>query len=140
VASRLSTACAHRLWTLWTPDRVVGTRAAQPVDDAPAGSTRDRTLPGMSIEIRALEVHALAATLRDTAGEADLIGVRLAGARSVGGALQPAVEAFLECHRTAGLALAGELRWLGSTVAGVADSWVRLDGALVRPAGRMRAE
>jgi len=88
--------------------------------------------------MRALEVHALAATLRDTAGEADLIGVRLADARSIGGHLQPAVDAFLDCHRTAGLALAGELRWLGSTVAGVADSWVRLDGALVQPAGRLR--
>ena len=94
----------------------------------------------MSIEIRALEVHALAATLRDVAGEADLIGVRLAGLPAVGGALQPAVEAFLDCHRTAGRALAGELRWLGSAVAGAADSWVRLDGALVPAAGRMRAE
>jgi hypothetical protein len=94
----------------------------------------------MSIEIRALEVHALAATLRDTAGEADLIGVRLAGSRAVGGDLQPAVEAFLDCHRTAGRALAGELRWLGTTVDGVADSWLRLDGALVQSAGRLRAE
>ena len=94
----------------------------------------------MSIEIRALEVHALAGTLRDTAGEADLIGVRLAGPRAVGGDLQPAVEAFLDCYRPAGLALAGELRWLGSTVAAVADSWVRLDGTLMAPARRMRAE
>ena len=57
----------------------------------------------------------------------------------MGGPLQPAVDAFLDCHRTAGLALAGELRWLGSTIAAVADSWVRLDGALVAPAARMRA-
>ena len=90
--------------------------------------------------MQALEVHALAGTLRDTAGEADLIGVRLAGARAVGGPLQPAVEGFLDCSRTAGLALAGELRWLGSTIAAVADSWLRLDGVLVSPAGRMRAE
>jgi hypothetical protein len=110
------------------------------VDDDRAESAPDRTLPGMSIEILALEVHALAGTLRDTAGEADLIGVRLAGARAMGGPLQPAVDAFLDCHRTAGLALAGELRWLGSTVSAVADSWIRLDGALVAPAGRMRAE
>jgi hypothetical protein len=93
----------------------------------------------MDIEIRALEVHALAAILRATAGEADQIGVRLAGTPVVGGGLQSAVEAFLECHRTTGLALAGELRWLGSTVAGVADSWTRLDGTLMAPAGRMRA-
>ena len=109
------------------------------MDNDRGGAAADRTLPGMSIEIRALEVHALAATLRDTAGEADLIGVRLAGVPAVGGPLQPAVEAFLDCHRLAGLALAGELRWLGSTVAGVADSWVRLDGTLMAPAGRMRA-
>jgi hypothetical protein len=94
----------------------------------------------MSIEIRALEVHALAATLRDVAGEADWIGVRLSGSPVVGGVLQPAVDSFLDCHRTAGLALSGELRWLGSTVAAVADSWLRLDGALVTPAARMRAE
>jgi hypothetical protein len=109
------------------------------VDDGRAMSAADRTLPGMSIEIRALEVHALAATLRDAASEADLIGVRLAGTPMVGGDLQVAVEAFVECHRVAGVALAGELRWLGSTMAGVADSWVRLDGTLMPPAGRMRA-
>jgi hypothetical protein len=92
----------------------------------------------MSIEMRALEVHALAATVRDVAGEADWIGVRLTGAPAVGGALQPAVEAFLDCQRTAGLALAGELRWLGSTMDAAADSWMRLDGALVTPHARMR--
>ena len=115
-------------------------RAAEPVDDGRAMCAADPTLRGMSIEIRALEVHALAATLRDAAGEADLIGVRLAGSPAVGGDLQPAVEAFLEVHRTAGLALAGELRWLGSTVAGVANSWRNLDGALLAAAGRMQAE
>ena len=119
---------------------MVARAAAEPVDDGRTPSAAGRTLPGMSIEMRALEVHALATTLRDTAGEADLIGVRLGGVRVVGGPLQPAVEAFLDCHRTTGLALAGELRWLGSTVAAVADSWVRLDGTLVAPAGRMRAE
>ena len=115
-------------------------QAAAPVDDAPARSAADRRLPGMSIEMRALEVHALAAALRDAAGEADLIGVRLEATPPVGGTLQPAVEAFLECHRTAGSALAGELRWLGSAVAAAADSWVRLDAGIVAPAGRLRAE
>jgi hypothetical protein len=93
----------------------------------------------MDIEIRALEVHALAAVLRDVAGEADWIGVRLVGSSPVGDPLQPAVDAFLDCHRTAGRALAAELRWLGSAVAAAADSWVRLDGSLVAPAARMRA-
>jgi hypothetical protein len=93
----------------------------------------------MDIEIRALEVHAVAAVLRDAAGEADWIGVRLVGSSPVGAPLQPAVDAFLDCHRTAGRALAAELRWLGSAVAAAADSWVRLDGSLVAPAARMRA-
>ena len=102
----------HRLWT--APVDTVDTRSggaartAEPVDDGPA-RRRPRTLPGMDIEIRALEVHALAAVLRDAAGEADWIGVRLAGSPQVGGPLQPAVDAFLDCHRTAGQALAGEL-------------------------------
>lgn len=112
----------------------------EPVDDGRVDRAADCTLPAMSIEMRALEVQALAAILCEAARDADRIGVRLAGARTVGGPLQPAVEGFLDCQRTAGLALAGELRWLGSTVAGVADSWVRLDGALVAPGGRMRAE
>jgi hypothetical protein len=106
------------------------------VDDDRARPAAARKLPGMTIEIVADEVRALAATLRDAAGEADVIGVRLDGTPPVGGTLQPSVEAFLECHRTAGIALAGELRWLGSTVAAVADSWVRLDAAIVAPAGR----
>lgn len=110
------------------------------MDDGPDAATDDRTLPGMSIEMRAHEVLALAATLREAAAEADLIRVRLAGTPPVGGALQPAVEAFLESHRTAGRALAGEAGWLGSTVAAAADSWLRLDGGLVPSAGPVRAE
>ena len=88
--------------------------------------------------MQALEVHALADTLRDAAGEADWTAVRLAGTPPVGGPLQPALEAFLDGHRTAGRALAGELRWLGSAVAAAADSWTRLDGVVVPPVGRLR--
>jgi hypothetical protein len=40
----------------------------------------------------------------------------------------------------AGRALAGELDWLGTTVGAVADSWLRLDGALLPPHGWTRAE
>lgn len=89
----------------------------------------------MSIEIRAAEVHALAAALRRSADDAGEIAARLAGNRCVGGPLQPAVEAFLDGQRTTGAALTGELRWLAATIAGVADSWLRLDGALGRPPG-----
>ena len=37
-------------------------------------------------------------------------------------------------------ALAGELGWLGDTVAAVADSWLALDGALLAAHGRARAD
>jgi hypothetical protein len=85
----------------------------------------------MSIEMPALEVYALADALRNCAAEADEAQHRLAVPTHVGGPLQTAVEAFLDSHRTAGHAVAGELRWLGETVSGVADSWLALDGALL---------
>jgi hypothetical protein len=85
----------------------------------------------MSIEMPAAEVHALAGTLRAAAAHAGEIAPRLHGAGDVGGALQPAAEAFLDAHRTAGRALAGELGWLAATVAAVADSWLALDRGLL---------
>ena len=91
----------------------------------------------MSIEMPAAEVHQLAATLRGAAGGAEEIGVRLSGAPRVGAALDAAVQAFLDSHRAAGRALAGELGWLGDTVAAVADSWLRLDGDLLARHRRM---
>jgi hypothetical protein len=94
----------------------------------------------MSIEMPAAEVHALAGTLRGAAGNAEEIGARLDPAGNVGNALQPAVEAFLDGQRTAGRALAGELAWLGATVAAVADSWLALDRVLLASPGRMSAE
>jgi hypothetical protein len=94
----------------------------------------------MSIEMPAAEVHALAGTLREAAGNAEEIGPRLDRAGNVGHALQPAVEAFLDSHRAAGRALAGELAWLGATVAAVADSWLALDRALLASRGRASAE
>ena len=135
----LSTACGHRLWTLWTPDRVVARRAAEPVDDAGAASATGGTLPRMSIEMPAAEVYRLANTLRGGVADAEEIGVRLRATGDVGD-LQAATETFLDSHRAAGRALAGELAWLGDTVAAVADSWLRLDGTLLASHGRARAE
>ena len=89
----------------------------------------------MSIEMPAAEVHALAGTLRGAAARAEEIAPRLDGAGDVGGTLQPAVEAFLDSHRSAGRALAGELGWLGATVAAVADSWLALDRGLLASRG-----
>lgn len=94
----------------------------------------------MSIEMPAAEVYGLAAALRGAAGDAEEIAVRLRGEPQVGGALQSAVETFLEGHRAAGQVFAGELAWLGATVAAVADSWLRFDGALLAPHGRGEAE
>jgi hypothetical protein len=90
----------------------------------------------MSIEMHAAEVYRLADTLRGAAGVAEEIAERLNRSRSVGGGLQAAVDAFLDSHRAAGQAFAGELGWLAGTVTDVADSWVRLDGTLLsRPGG-----
>ena len=94
----------------------------------------------MSIEMPAAEVYGLASTLRGSGADAEEIGSRLGGRPRVGGPLQGPVEAFLESHRAAGSALAGELLWLGTTVAAVADSWLRLDAGVVAPHGRMTPE
>jgi hypothetical protein len=94
----------------------------------------------MSIEMPAAELYALANMLRGSAADAEEIGGRLEGTPQVGGGLQPAVDAFLENHRMAGRALAGELQSLGSDIAAVADSWLRLDTAILAPYGRARAE
>jgi hypothetical protein len=85
----------------------------------------------MSIEMPALEVRALADGLRRRAAEADEAQHQLGAPSYVGGPLQPTVEAFLQSHRTAAQALAGELRWLGDTIAAVADSWLALDDTLL---------
>jgi hypothetical protein len=114
--------------------------AAPPVDDGPAESAASVTLRAMSIEMRATEVRALAAVLRGSAADAEEIGARLDGAPRPAGPLHGPVAAFLDSHRAAGRALAGELEWLGTTVGAVADSWLRLDGALLPPHGWVHAE
>jgi hypothetical protein len=110
------------------------------VDDAPEDPAASVTLPAMSIEMPAAEVHELAAVLRGSAVDAEQIGARLDGAPRVEGPLHGPVAAFLDGYRAAGRALAGELHWLGTTVGAVADSWLRLDGTLLSPHERRRAE
>lgn len=106
------------------------------MDDAGDEPRDPATLPRMPIEMRAAEVYRLADTLRGAAGVAEEIGVRLGGSPRVGGGLQSAVDAFLDSHRAAGRAFAGELDWLAGTVTDVAHSWLRLDGTLLaRPGG-----
>jgi hypothetical protein len=94
----------------------------------------------MSIEMSAAEVYALADELRGRADDAAEAAARLGGEPRIGGSLQPAVTAFLDAHRTAAGALAGELHWLGDTVAAVADSWLALDGNLLARLRRPGAE
>ena len=92
----------------------------------------------MSIEMPATEVYGLANALRASARIAEEIAPRLGHPGDVG-SLRGAVEAFLESHRAAGRALAGELQWLGDTVAAVADSWIELDAVVVPTVGRASA-
>ena len=106
------------------------------MDDASGGPDSAVTLRPMTIEIHPAEVYALADTLRRSAGAAAEIGTWLAPTPCVGASLQPAVEGFLAAHRVAGRALAGELSWLGGTVAAVADSWLGLDRELLADGGR----
>jgi hypothetical protein len=94
----------------------------------------------MSIEMPPAELRALAGTLRGAAGTAEESAARLGRAGDVGERLQAAVEAFLDAHRAAGRALAGELDWLGGTVADVADSWLAMDRGLLASRGRAVAE
>jgi hypothetical protein len=91
----------------------------------------------MTIEMPADEVYALAAALRGEADTAEEAVARLPhGAEGAGPDLEAAAEEFLDCHRVGAGALAGELRWLGGTVAAVADSWLGLDEVLLAARGR----
>jgi hypothetical protein len=90
----------------------------------------------MTIDVPPAEVYALAEGLTAQAALAEEIVGALTGPVAVGGPLQPAIDGFLACHRSGATALAGELRWLGGTLAAVADSWLALDGSLLAPHGR----
>jgi hypothetical protein len=91
----------------------------------------------MTIEMPAAEVYALARTLTEQAATADDARARLADVDGVGPDLQMAVAEFLDCHRIAARAFAGELRLLGGTIARVADSWLGLDEVLLAAGGRV---
>jgi hypothetical protein len=108
------------------------------VDDADAVAPVRVRLRPMSIEVPPEQLYALAAALRAQGDEADDVAARLAVATpEVAATLAAAVAAFLEAHRVAGGAVAGELRWLGGTIAATADSWLGLDGSLLAPRGEV---
>jgi hypothetical protein len=87
----------------------------------------------VSIEMPVERVRALGRSLEDAAGTVDDARARLVDDGDVDGLLRTPVELFLDRHRTLATALAGELRWLGPTVAGIADAWEQLDAALLLP-------
>jgi hypothetical protein len=105
------------------------------VDDARAVGPVPVTLRPMTIEVPPEQLYALADALRAQGDEADDVAARLTGAPEVPGPLAAAVGAFLVAHRVVGGAVAGELRWLGGTIAATADSWLGLDGSLLAPRG-----
>jgi hypothetical protein len=84
-----------------------------------------------TIEVPADQLYRLAATLEDLSRGAQQIGIELSGAPAVGVGLQVTIEGFLNDHRTAAQALAGELQWLGDMVGAVARSWAQLDHNLL---------
>jgi hypothetical protein len=88
------------------------------------------------IEVPPDEVYALGRALHGSADLAADAAPLLAGLPPVGGPLQPALDGFLDCHRMAAQAVAGELDWLGRTVASVAVSWLGLDRELLAPRGQ----
>jgi hypothetical protein len=95
----------------------------------------------MTIEMPAREVYALANALTGQAETADEAHGYLATTGSGGvGARAVAGEAFVDDHRNAAEALAGELRWLGGTVSAVADSWLGLYEVLLSARGRAPRE
>lgn len=85
----------------------------------------------MSIELPAEEVRALGRALSGRADAADEVRTRLDGVAEVEGPLGAPVALLLDCHAVLAAAVTAELRRLGGTVTGVADSWVALDGALL---------
>jgi hypothetical protein len=92
----------------------------------------------MSVEVPVLEVFVLADRLRAVAALGHDAAARLTPGDGLGG-LQSAVSDFLDCVALAGRAAAAETDLLGATVAGVADSWLVLDRALLARRGHVRA-
>ena len=94
-----------------------------------------RRLRGVTIEVDAAELYALAAGLRSTGEGVAGVPARL-GEETVPGELGPVLAVFCAEVSAAARLLAGELDWLGTTIAGVADSWTGLDSGLLAPRGR----
>jgi hypothetical protein len=84
----------------------------------------------MPIEVVPAELYALAAVLQAAADSGDRAAAGVPDG-PVAGAVGEALQAFGETLRTAAGCLVGELRWLGTAVAGAADSWLGLDGSLL---------
>lgn len=92
-------------------------------------------LPGVTIEVPPEELYALAAGLQATGEGVAGVPGRL-GEETVPGELGPVLTVFCAEVSAAAVLLAGELDWLGTTIAAVADSWTGLDSGLLAPRGQ----
>lgn len=88
------------------------------------------TLRAMSVQVPVLEVCDLAARLSAISLLGSEAAARLLPAGELGAVTAP-VESFLACVGMAARGVATETELLGDTVAGVADSWLALDDALL---------
>lgn len=84
----------------------------------------------MSVQVPVLEVVDLADRLRAVSLIGTEAAARLAPVCGLG-AVTASVESFLGCVGMAARGTAVETDLLGRTVAGVAESWLALDGALL---------
>ena len=104
------------------------------MDDGAGRSVVPDTLPGMTIEVPPAQLYALAEALHATAGTVAGVPARL-GEGAVGGDVEPGLVSFCAAAAAAATVVAGELDWLGTTIAAVADAWLGLDGSLLAPPG-----
>lgn len=93
----------------------------------------------MTIEVPAVELYAVAATLRAGSERAVDARVWLDAPVDVGGDVQAGVASFAETARIAVVAVGGELDWLGRVLVQTADSWLGLDGSLLPVRGEVLA-
>ena len=105
-----------------------------PVDDGSGPPDRGDTLPGMTIEVPPGQLYDLADELTATSSTVAAVPARL-GDGAVGGDVEPALVSFCAAAAAAATLVAGELDWLGTTIAAVADAWLGLDGSLLAPPG-----
>ena len=116
VGGRLSTACGRGLWTLWTPDRVTARAAAARLwTTAARGPGGGRRLPACRSRCPPPRCTRSPTRCARRPRPPTTPRARLDRRRRRRRDPAAAAEEFLDCHRTAGRALAGELRLARAT-------------------------